>query len=74
MLLVIKEMTADKAIQKIRHYGGVVLKTSLADAKEQALRHALASAVESKNATPKGGANLTDSPERQDIKAAASPP
>jgi uncharacterized membrane protein len=45
-------MTADKVIAQITDYGGVVLKTSLADAKENALRHALASAVESDPAAP----------------------
>jgi uncharacterized membrane protein len=47
LFVLIKEMTADKVIDQIKDYGGVVLKTSLADAKEQALRHALASHVES---------------------------
>jgi uncharacterized membrane protein len=47
LFVLIKEMTADKVIEQIKDYGGVVLKTSLADAKEQALRHALAGAVES---------------------------
>jgi uncharacterized membrane protein len=47
LFVLIKEMTADKVVEQIKDYGGVVLKTSLADAKEQALRHALASAVES---------------------------
>jgi uncharacterized membrane protein len=40
-------MTADKVIEQIKDYGGVVLQTSLTDAKEQALRHALAGAMES---------------------------
>ena len=52
LFVLIKEMTADKVIEQIKHYGGVVLQTSLADAKEQALRHALASAVESDLAAP----------------------
>jgi uncharacterized membrane protein len=47
LFLLIREMTADKVIEQIKDYGGVVLKTSLADAKERALRHALAGAVES---------------------------
>jgi uncharacterized membrane protein len=38
-------MTADKVLDQIKDYGGVVLKTSLDDAKEQALRNALAGAV-----------------------------
>jgi uncharacterized membrane protein len=55
LFVLIKEMTAGKVIEQIKDYGGVVLKTSLADAKEQALRHALASAVESDPATPAAG-------------------
>jgi uncharacterized membrane protein len=47
LFLLIREMTADKVVDQIKGYGGTVLKTSLADNKEQALRHALASAVES---------------------------
>jgi uncharacterized membrane protein len=38
LFVLIKEMTADKVIEQIKDYGGVVLKTSLTDAKEQALR------------------------------------
>jgi uncharacterized membrane protein len=45
LFVLIREMTADKVIDQIKHYGGTVLKTSLDDAKEQALRQALASAV-----------------------------
>ena len=52
LFVLIREMTADKVVEQIKHYGGVVLKTSLADAKEQALRHALASAVKSDPAAP----------------------
>jgi uncharacterized membrane protein len=52
LFVLIREMTGDKVVEQIKHYGGVVLKTSLADAKEQALRHALASAVESDPAAP----------------------
>ena len=52
LFVLIREMTADKVVEQIKHYGGVVLKTSLADAKEQALRHALASAVESDPTAP----------------------
>lgn len=47
LFLLIREMTPDKLIDQIKDYGGTVLKTSLADDKEQALRHALASAMES---------------------------
>jgi uncharacterized membrane protein len=55
LFVLIKEMTADKVIEQIKDYGGVVLKTSLDDAKEQALRHALASHVESHAAAPTAG-------------------
>jgi Protein of unknown function (DUF1269) len=40
LFVLIKEMTADKVVEQIKDYGGVVLKTSLTDAKEQALRDA----------------------------------
>ena len=55
LFVLIREMTADKVVEQIKHYGGVVLKTSLADAKEQALRHALAGHVESDAAVPAAG-------------------
>ena len=45
LFLLIKEMTADKVLEQIKDFGGVVLKTSLDDAKESALRNALAGAV-----------------------------
>jgi uncharacterized membrane protein len=45
LFVLIREMTADKVLEQIKDYGGVVLKTSLTDAKEQALRDALASAA-----------------------------
>jgi uncharacterized membrane protein len=56
LFVLIKEMTADKVVEQIKDYGGVVLETSLADAKEQTLRHALASAVESDTSAPASGA------------------
>jgi uncharacterized membrane protein len=56
LFVLIKEMTADKVIDQIKDYGGVVLKTSLDDAKEQALRHALASHMESGASVPAAGA------------------
>jgi uncharacterized membrane protein len=52
LFVLIKEMTADKVIEQIKHYGGVVLKTSLTDDKEQALRGALARAAASDAAPP----------------------
>jgi len=47
LFVLIKEMTADKVLEQIKDYGGVVLKTSLTDANEQALRDALANATKS---------------------------
>jgi uncharacterized membrane protein len=44
-----EEMTADKVLKEIEGFGGVVLKTSLDETKEQALRDALA------RATPEAG-------------------
>lgn len=44
LFVLIKEMTGDKVLEQIKGYGGVVLKTSLNDAREQALRDALAKA------------------------------
>jgi uncharacterized membrane protein len=45
LFILIKEMTGDKVLEQIKGYGGVVLKTSLNDAREQALRDALANAA-----------------------------
>ncbi|MGU3495410.1 DUF1269 domain-containing protein [Xanthobacteraceae bacterium A53D] len=42
LFVLIKSMTADKVLDDIKGYGGVVLKTSLDHTKEQALRNALA--------------------------------
>ncbi len=53
--LLMKETTADKVVEQIKDYGGVVLKTSLADTKEQALRNALTGAVASDAAVPPAG-------------------
>ncbi|MCK1655595.1 DUF1269 domain-containing protein [Bradyrhizobium sp. 149] len=46
LFVLIKNMTADKVLKEIKDAGGTVLKTSLDDTKEQALRDALASATE----------------------------
>jgi len=46
LFVLIKTMTADKVLKDIKDAGGVVLKTSLDETKEKALRDALASAVE----------------------------
>ncbi|MDH2352555.1 DUF1269 domain-containing protein [Bradyrhizobium sp. SSUT18] len=46
LFVLIKNMTADKVLKEIKDAGGTVLKTSLDDAKERALRDALASAAE----------------------------
>ncbi len=47
LFVLIREMTADKVLEQIKHFGGTVLKTSLTDEKEHALREALASAAAS---------------------------
>lgn len=46
LFVLIKSMTADKVLNEIKDAGGTVLKTSLDDTREQALRDALASAAE----------------------------
>jgi uncharacterized membrane protein len=43
LFILVKHMTADKVLREIQHSGGVVLKTSLDDAKEKVLRDALES-------------------------------
>lgn len=55
LFVLIKQMTADKVVEQIKDYGGVVLKTSLDDAKEQALRQALAHTAPSEAAAPAAG-------------------
>lgn len=45
LFLLIREMTADKVLAAIKGYGGVVLKTSLDETKEQVLRDALQKAA-----------------------------
>jgi uncharacterized membrane protein len=45
LFVLIKNMTADKVLKEIKDAGGVVLKTSLDETKEQALRDALGKAV-----------------------------
>ncbi|SFM05755.1 Uncharacterized membrane protein [Bradyrhizobium sp. NFR13] len=45
LFVLIKSITADKVLKEIQDAGGTVLKTSLDDAKEQALRNALAKAT-----------------------------
>jgi len=52
LFVLIKEMSADKVLEQIKDYGGVVLKSSLTDAREQALRDALASAAASAPSSP----------------------
>ena len=41
LFVLVQEMTADKVLKEIEGFGGVVLKTSLDETKEQALRDAL---------------------------------
>ena len=43
LFLLIKDMTADKVLAEIKDAGGVILRTSLDESKEMALRNALAS-------------------------------
>ena len=45
LFVLIEEMTADKVLKEIEGHGGVVLKTSLDESKEQVLRDALARAT-----------------------------
>ena len=45
LFVLIKNMTADKVLKEIKDSGGVVLKTSLDESKEQILRDALAKAT-----------------------------
>lgn len=58
LFLLIKEMTPDKVLKEIQGYGGVVLKTSLDESKEQTLRNALQSAT-AQNSTAQGDAGAT---------------
>ncbi len=52
LFVLIKNMTADKVIKEIQDAGGVVLKTSLDETKEQLLRDALAKATTSEAPPP----------------------
>jgi uncharacterized membrane protein len=45
LFVLVQEMTADKVLKEISAYGGVVLKTSLDETKEQVLRDALEKAT-----------------------------
>ena len=54
LFLLVKVMTADKILKEIQAYGGVVLKTSLDETKEQLLRDALKRAT-GEAATSPGG-------------------
>ncbi len=47
LFVLVREMTTDKVLAAIKGYGGVVLKTSFDETKEQALRDALKSAAAS---------------------------
>jgi uncharacterized membrane protein len=50
LFLLIKSMTADKVLNEIKDAGGIVLKTSLDEKKEQQLRDTLATAAQPKAA------------------------
>jgi uncharacterized membrane protein len=54
LFLLVQEMTSDKVLKQIEGFGGVVLKTSLDETKEQVLRDALqrASAETASSSTP----------------------
>ncbi|VTZ22701.1 conserved hypothetical protein [Methylocella tundrae] len=52
LFVLIEDMTGDKVIAQIKDYGGVVLKTSFDETKEQLLRNALASATAAAAAAP----------------------
>jgi uncharacterized membrane protein len=56
LFVLIKNMTADKVLKEIKDSGGVVLKTSLDETKEQVLRDALAKAATTE--TPPQSAKL----------------
>ncbi|WP_395666025.1 DUF1269 domain-containing protein [Methylocella sp.] len=58
LFVLIESMTSDKVLAAIKDYGGVVLKTSLDETKEQALRNALTShaAAEAPAPVPPAGA------------------
>jgi len=47
LFVLVQEITTDKVVAAIKGYGGVVLKTSFDETKEQALRDALKSSVSS---------------------------
>lgn len=47
LFVLVAEMTSDKVLKDIKQFGGTVLKTSLDETKEQALRDALASVAAS---------------------------
>ena len=45
LFILAREMTADKVVKELSHFGGEVLKTSLDESKEQVLRDALKAAA-----------------------------
>ncbi|MGM4930467.1 DUF1269 domain-containing protein [Tardiphaga sp. 215_C5_N2_1] len=59
LFVLIKSITADKVLKEIQDAGGTVLKTSLDDAKEQALRNALAKATTEPQAQAAPAASTT---------------
>jgi uncharacterized membrane protein len=56
LFVLIKNMTADKVLKEIKDAGGVVLKTSLDESKEQILRDALAKAAATETPPPAAAA------------------
>ena len=67
LFVLINKMTADKVLAEISGAGGVVLKTSLDQTKEQALRDALAQHA----ASPVAAAESTETPGPLDPAVAA---
>jgi uncharacterized membrane protein len=55
LFVLIQNMTADKVLKEIQSAGGTVLKTSLDDTKEKALREALAKATTEPTPRPASG-------------------
>jgi uncharacterized membrane protein len=56
LFLLVKMMTADKVLKEIQSYGGVVLKTSFDESKEQVLRDALQRAAPAEKGDARAGA------------------
>jgi len=73
LFLLMKEMTTDKVVERIKDYGGVVLKTSSLIPGNKCFVTLLLAPLPPMRACPRGPPILTEEPERQDIKAALPP-